>query len=376
MLVLLVCLMLYNARHLTMKFWPVTFILVVLAACSALAQTVSETPAAAALRIRRADAESRALFQSSDTLPLTLEANFGTITKDRDPDSTNVYPGVIRLEVPDKGTIEVPVQLSVRGSLRRKTCDFVPLRVVFSKDEARGTVFETRAGGLKLVTHCHNSGDDEQYILKEYLAYRIGNLMPAPSFRARLARITYVDSNKHKTLTKRYAIFLEDDSDVARRLQGKVADKEFRFAQLHPVALLEMTLFEFMIGNTDYSIMARHNVRVVELPSGLAYPIAYDFDVSGLVNVPYAIPDPRLHISSLTDRVYRGPCRSAEQLQVFLKIFLGKKPDVDALIDSVPDLNGLNRQTAHSFLNQFFSTISKPSSVKRALIDNCVKGGN
>src|SRR5262249_9487489 len=150
-----------------------------------LAQTPNETPAAAQLRIRRVDAENRALFQSADALQLTIEANFGAITKDRDPDSTNVYPGVIRTEVANQGTTEVPIQLSVRGNLRRKTCDFVPLRVVFTK-EAKGTVFESRASGLKLVTHCHNSGEDEQYVLKEYLAYRIANLMPAPSFRPRL----------------------------------------------------------------------------------------------------------------------------------------------------------------------------------------------
>ena len=230
--------------------------------------------------------------------------------------------------------------------------------------------------GLKLVTHCTNTSESDQFILREYLAYRIGNIVTPRSFRARLAHVTYVDSEKRKTLTTRYAIFLEDDDDVARRLEGKIVDRELTFQQLHPVAVLQMTLFEFMIGNTDYSIFGRHNVRIVEHGSGLVYPIPYDFDVSGLVNVQYARPDPRLHIQNLTERVYRGPCKTPQQMDPFLKIFDSKKPDVTAAIESVPDLNSLSRRQVTSFLNGFFSVIDKPSSVKHELIDHCIKGGN
>ncbi len=219
-------------------------------------------------------------FQSLEPLEFTLEGKFSALTRDRDPESKNVYSGVIRLAGHNNATIEVPVELSARGSLRRKSCEFIPLRVAFSKNEAKGTVFEMHGAALKLVTHCTNTSESDQFILREYLAYRIGNIVTPRSFRARLAHVTYVDSEKRKILTTRYAMFIEDDDDVARRLEGKIVDRELRFEQLHPVAVLQMTLFEFMIGNTDYSIFGRHNVRIVEHGSGLVYPIPYDFDVS------------------------------------------------------------------------------------------------
>jgi hypothetical protein len=356
---------------------PAHFFLAMLLGFSALAQAPSETPAAVALRVRREDAEKRALFQSSDTLQMTLEADFSALNRDRDPNSTKTYPGVISVSDASGQSHQIPVQLSVRGHLRRQTCQLVPLRVAFSKEAAKGTVFEMRGSNLKLINHCENTSEGDQYILKENLAYRVANIVTPRMFRARLAHIVYLDSQKKKPIATRYGMFLEDDGDVARRLEGKIVDREFSFDRLHPVALLQMTLFEFMIGNTDYSIFGRHNVRIVEAESsGLIYPIPYDFDVSGLVNVPYARPDPRLHIQYLTERVYRGPCRTPAQLQPFLNIFRSKKADILAAVDSIPDLNDLSRKQTSAFLNSFFSLIDKPSSVKHEIVDHCLKAGN
>ena len=357
--------------------WLTSLIIVMSASCFTLTaqDPPAETPAAAALRIRRTDAENRALFQSAETLPITIEANFGSVTRDRDLESTKQFPGRVKIADGDS-TVEIPVQISARSHLRRKTCDFLPLQVAFSKPEAKGTVFDMRAAALKLVTHCNATSQYEQFILKEYLAYRLSNIITPRSFRARLAKATYVDATRGKPLLSRYAIFLEDDDDVARRLEGKASDRlKIPFVQLHPVALLQMMIFQFMIGNTDYSIMAQHNIRIVETSVGLTYPIPYDFDITGLVRAPYGIPDPRLHLRDLTHRLYRGPCRTVEQLEPMLNTFRIKKAEMLAAITSVPDLNKFNQGEMTRFLNLFFSMIDKPSSVKRYLIDTCVKGG-
>src|SRR4051812_5186377 len=103
-----------------MKIQPAFLFVGVLLSCLTPAQTMDETPAAVALRIRKADAESRALFQSADTLSLTLEANFGSVKGDRDPESTKVYPATVKITTANKGTIAIPVQISVRGNFRRK----------------------------------------------------------------------------------------------------------------------------------------------------------------------------------------------------------------------------------------------------------------
>jgi hypothetical protein len=57
-------------------------------------------------------------------------------------------------------------------------------------------------------------------VLREQRAYRISNLLTPRSFRARLARATYVDAATKKSLGTRHAMFIEDDDDVAKRLKG------------------------------------------------------------------------------------------------------------------------------------------------------------
>ena len=63
-----------------------------------------------------------------------------------------------------------------------------PLFVSFGDETARGTLFEGQTM-LPLTTHCRDSSSYEQYVLKEYLAYRIYNLLTDKSLRVRLARV-------------------------------------------------------------------------------------------------------------------------------------------------------------------------------------------
>ena len=239
-------------------------------------------------------------------LPITLVADFKTINKDHDPNSKQKYPGTVRLA----DNTEIPVQFRARGHVRRmaRTCDYVPLRLEFEKPSGKGTVFAQQEA-LKLVVQCAGGGDFEQFILREYLAYRIYNVITKQSFRARLARVTYVDP-AGKALGTRLGMFLEDDTDVARRLEGRVVElQRLLFDDMDADALMPAMIFEFMIGNTDVSIYALHNVRVVQRPDKTLHVIPYDFDLSGLVNAPYAMPARGLMIKSVTDRLYRGPCR-------------------------------------------------------------------
>jgi hypothetical protein len=170
------------------------------------------------------------------------------------------------------------------------TCGWVPLRVVFKKKDVAGTVFDGQSS-LKLVTHCRDNNDFEQHVLREYLPYRIYGLLSPIAFRARLAKITYVDAASGKPLTTRYGMFIEADGDVARRAGARSVDlPRTQFKDLDPDSLMTMTLFEYMIANTDVSIFKLHNVKLMVTEKKVTYPIPHDFDYSGLVNTPYANP--------------------------------------------------------------------------------------
>jgi hypothetical protein len=269
----------------------------------------------------------------------------------------------------------VDVKLIPRGHLRRRaiTCAFVPLRLEFSKDSTKGTDFEGPATALKLITHCQNSKEHEQFILREYLAYRLSNMLTPRSFRARLAKVTYIDSKTQKTITTRYGMLLEEENDVARRMGGRVVSVErTTFNDLDPQTLEQMMVFEFMLGNTDFSIYALHNVVLMQMPgSRILYPVAYDFDLSGFVHAPYAVPAPNLGIKSVTERYYRGPCLTTDQLEPVFSIFRSKKNDMLAAVNSTTDLGGDARAEVRSFLNEFFSNLDRPSSINRFFVSGC-----
>jgi hypothetical protein len=362
-----------------------------------LGQLAQPFPDDATLAKRKADAETRRLFQSSDVLAFTLSADFKKVTGDRSNTSTTVYPATLTAPGEDGQPVTVPVKIRNRGVLRRnvRTCGFPPIRIEFpsgppakdapgakeppeakalkeAKDALKKSVFE---GGenLKLVTHC--SGDYEQYVLREYLAYRAHNLITRWSLRTRLAKGTYVDSRDGKTIATKFAFFLEEEDDLAKRMEGRTAVlPRTSFADHNMDTLTETAIFSFFIGNTDYSIFVLHNTFLVQTKARKLNAVAYDFDVSGLVNAPYALPAKAFNLATVRDRLYRGPCRPAEELEPFLAVYRAKKDELYKLYAAQPELSRDSRESSKEFLDEFFEIINDKGRIKRRFVDTCNKG--
>ena len=181
-----------------------------------------------------------------------------------------------------------------------------------------------------------------------------------------------MNSTTEKALTTRWAIFIEDQDDVARRMQGRIAPLEKRlFRNLDQPSLLRLAVFQVLIGNTDYSIHALHNVRLIQDPQGVLRPVAYDFDSSGIVNPPYAAPDRKLQISSVLERRYRGPCLPVEELEPTLAEFRAKKAEILALCDAEAGLTKRHRDAAKDYVTDFFDIIANERRTKILFVDRC-----
>jgi hypothetical protein len=210
--------------------------------------------------------------------------------------------------------------------------------------------------------------------LREYLVYRIFNLLTPRSFRARLTKVAYVDSASGNTLTTRYGMFIEDDDDVAWRLDGRIAELfNVSFKELDSEAQTLMFLFEYMIASTDLSIIKLHNIRLMQDRARVLYPLPYDFDLAGLVDTSYALVDERLGIASTRDRLYRGPCRTQTELEPALEKFRAVKSGVMALYDSLPDLDPAYGRAARKYLEEFYALLGRPDRLKRVLVDGCTR---
>jgi hypothetical protein len=329
---------------------------------------------------RRVDAEQRHLFAETEPFPFTLQGDFKAINKDRNPESKNDYPGLLTFDGPGGPTL-LHVKLRPRGHFRRRatSCEFIPVRVEFEKAEVKGTIFDGQKT-LKLVTHCNNDKVYEQYILREYAVYRVMNLLTPMSFRARLAHPSYVQgkpgdavradsAGAAKPFQTRIGMFIEDQDDVARRAEARVMEiPRVTFKELEQDPLSVVMVFEYMIGNTDFSIFALHNVKLLRTQDRKVYVVPYDFDLSGLVHTSYAAPTPGLGQLTVRDRVYRGPCRPETEIQPILERFRAHKDEVFAVYDSLRDLDADYRNDAKDYLQQFYSTITKDSGVRKTFV--------
>jgi hypothetical protein len=317
---------------------------------------------------RRTEAQNRKLFQNGPTLEFTLTSEFNLINAERTPNNAKQFPGVLAVDGQD-----IPVKLGSRGHLRLKsqTCDFVPIKVDLPRDQLAGTIFEGQTT-LKLGTHCRGERDSDQYVIREYLAYKLANLVTPLSLRARLARGTYVDARSKKKIATHSALFLEHENDLARRLGGRdVKLQHMVFSEFDKPALTTMMMLEYMLGNTDYSIWTLHNVVIVQDKRRKFFPVPYDFDLSGMVHAPYAAPDPRLSLRSVTDRLYRGPCRTVEEFNAAAEPFRASQADMMTAIDSVSELNSVHKGEMKDYLAGFFRRIATPDAIKKTFVDGC-----
>jgi hypothetical protein len=320
------------------------------------------------LLARRNQALNRKLFQDGAPLEFTLTSDFSLINGERTPNNGRQFAGVLAV-----GGADIPVTLGSRGHLRLKsqTCDFVPIKVAFPDHPSAESTFEGQTT-LKLGTHCRADRDADQYVMREYLSYKLANLVTPLSFRARLARGTYVDAKSKKKLSTHSALFLEHENDVARRLGGRdLKQPHMAFSEFDNDALITTMMLEYMLGNTDYSIWTLHNIVVVQDKRRKFYPVPYDFDLSGMVHPPYAAPDPRLSLKSVTDRLYRGPCRSVEEFNTAAEPFRAHHADMLSAIDAVADLDVVHKREMKDYLESFFRRIATPESIKKTFVDGC-----
>jgi hypothetical protein len=135
-------------------------------------------------------------------------------------------------------------------------------------------------------------------------------------------------------------------------------------------------MYEYFLGNTDWSVYALHNIVLVEMPGTVfPMPVPYDFDWSGVINAPYAVPDAKLPIRSVRQRLYRGYCRTLEEIQPILARFTENKDQIYALYRDLPALEEKRRTEMLAYYDEFYKTISDPRAVEREFIRTCRKAG-
>ncbi len=314
------------------------------------------------------------LFADDEVFDLTIHAPFSRLM--RQAGGASDVSG--RVEFSD-GT-SVPMSCKKYGISRLRECDLASLQIRVDASEAHGTPFEGRKI-LRLVTPCRLRGGYDRYIMLEYLVYMSYAVIADPALRVRLAQVRFQDSEKPARVQTGYAFFIEDIGQAAARRGQVWLDIETqRTSDLDPAQLTVMTLFQYMVGNTDWSaVTARpnerccHNIALFGQEGvDINTVVPFDFDQTGLVNPPYAAPpDASLGIRRVTDRRYRGLCEHNDELAGAIAVFNRKRPELEALFsrDELPYPK--DRERALKYITGFFETINDPRKLEKKILNTC-----
>jgi hypothetical protein len=335
---------------------------------------VLATVSAFGLGGRRASAQE--LFSSDSVFRFSLRADLEALRNDRSQESHD-RAAHLRMATPAGDSLEIPLEVRTRGRyrLQKDICSFPPLRLDFQEDLALGSVFDGQ-DKVKLVTYCHDRDSYEQNVLEEYLAYRIYNRITDASFRVRLAEITYIDTKGRDDPVTRMGFLIEDEDAMAARINGMVLDVPgARATDFQPAQMGEMFLFQYLIGNIDWSTANSQNLKILRV--GMDYlAIPYDFDWSGLVDAPYVGPSPlteRLH-ESVRERLYLGTCWDEVDFPAVFARFEERREGIYDVARSVPGLTEANTRFAIAYLDEFYDFISDPKQAETALGKMCRSG--
>ncbi len=256
----------------------------------------------------------------------------------------NEQPGFLTYSDSDGQARTFSADISLRGRFRQLRCDSPPLRLNLSKKELKVAGLKTY-DKYKLVTSCYADSTATTLLLKEYLAYRAYALLsPEAHFRTQLLRITYRDAAGLRPDRSDYAFLIEETDEMAERSGGKELDQAIGLDADRYDSRAEAThaLFQYLIGNGDWSLPLQRNVKVVARPDSMLVPVGYDFDFSGWVGAPYASPTLDHGQRSIYERVYLGYHQSDRTLRQVNQEFRTKRRDLIALINDF-DLIPKNR---------------------------------
>ncbi len=318
--------------------------------------------------------ESYDIFASEAPLKVSLSFDQKTLIKKKYKD--DYHDAEFTYTLNDGTSRTETIRIRARGAFRKGHCRFPPLTLNFKKVEKENRFF-SHFNKLKLVTHCQKSPTYQQYVLKEYLIYKLFNQLTDYSFRVRLMEITYLDSQGKKDPLLQYGFIIESVKELAERHDSF----EFEIEDIHPTLVEDhqmnlVDLFNYMIGNTDFSVPHLHNLKLLKFNDFRKVepiPVPYDFDYSGMVNAQYAIPDPILGIKKVTERVFWGFCQEALVFESNFMLIQNKREQLYKVLETFTLLGEREQKDMIRYMDSFFDVLDNEKIRSRNILQACRK---
>ena len=315
----------------------------------------------------RAQSNQFDLFSSDEPLLVRIDTDMKNLLKMTKEDEYQKAQLTI-------GDETIKIRIRPRGNNRLENCSFPPITLNFKKAEFRDSSFN-QLRKIKLVNACKLQLHYEQFLLREFLIYRSFNLLSEYSFKVRLLRLEYVDSRGKMKPVERFGFVIEDIKMLANRKTGmEIKALGLKDEVTNRDQMVLISLFQYMVGNTDWQVAALQNLKLIKLldfNEPAPYVIPYDFDYTGMVNAPYAIPSDNLAIDNITERLYWGQCYTETELEAVIKIFLARKEEIYTLYKNFSYLDKQSQVHSINYLDSFYKIIENKKSWKNTFMSKC-----
>ena len=276
------------------------------------------------------------------------------------------FPATISFKDKNDGLVTEEINIGTRGKTRKNICEMPPLRLKFPKPYLEKNEL-AKYKTLKLVIPCKGEPGYEDLVRKELLCYQMYQALTDQSFRAQLANIEIKQKGGSKISSKNLSFLIEHKEEMARRLGGTLIDKSAKAIKTIDIKSYNLlVLYQYMIGNTDWNLSRRHNIKLVQI-EGLSapVPVPYDFDYSGLVNAKYAVPHPNLPIKNIRDRLFQWKGKNPEILKAPIAQLLDKKEVLLNLMENCPLENQEEKTSMIDFVKSFFEIIESEDGLAK-----------
>jgi len=310
------------------------------------------------------------LFDEEDPLEIIIQTNLINLLGNRDADPEYQDATLIIKDIRGENK-SFNLKVETRGNFRRDSavCDFPPIRINFKKKQIIDTYFEGNEK-IKIVTHCKtNVSEFDQFVAREFLTYKIYNLLTPLSFNVRLAKITYEDIHDQLEPIERIAFFIEDIDHLAARNNMLEYNDTIKIKDLDKKNAILISLFQYMIGNTDWIVNLSKNLKTIT-DGNQYYAIPYDFDYTMLVAADYSLGGGISFLSEPT-RKYKGLCYDMNDLNPTIEEILDKKKDINKVISKANILDYESKEHMKEFLSQFYYIIKSDKRVQDNILIKC-----
>lgn len=308
------------------------------------------------------------LFSEDSTLAIKIKGDIRALLNDRAGEPKNFQMSLLYTNK-DNTAVTVPVNIKTRGHFRRlkENCYYPPLLLQFPGNNNKGS-----SAKLKLVVPCRG----DEFVVREWLVYKLYNLVTPESFRARLVKVTLQNEKSGKSTDAFFGIIIEEDKQMAKRNGLMTVNRKLIPQNTARPEFLKMAVFEYLIGNTDWSVEYLQNIKLIAKDSiTVPHTVPYDFDHAGIVNAPYAEPAEELQLNSVRERRYRGYCINITEFDASIAEFNRLKNDIYHLYTDCTLLDDRYIKSTIKYLDEFYKTINDTHELQTAFGYPCDKNG-